>query len=521
MAKFNGERVRVLIINCYLDETRRLRGRPHFVPQSVGPAYLAGAFNRDLVDVRVYSELHGGPFGDRDLMGWPDMLVLSGMTSCYDRMLHLAAYVRTQKPGVIVVAGGPGVRQLPRFSGQYFDYCCSGDIEELQEVVRETFGARYIAETMLPRFDLIKKWMGYIGYVESSRNCNFKCAFCTLTGERVPYQVYDADYIRKQIEDVGYHTCLLFVDNNFYGNNRAYFLEKLALLKELWKKKKFGGWAALVTNDFFNRDENLQLAKESGCMGLFSGVESFSADQLKRFNKNQNLILPQFSTIRKCLEAGIVFHYGVIFDPTNRSLQEIREEISLITGSPQITLPAFMNLTIPILRTPYFYECLEQGQLLPHTKLRDMDGNTVVLKTQDPVEEVVQFLKEMPTLQGYKRRVMRHILGFYRRYRRNLNLPQMISAVGNGALLCLPSVAHNHTGVFNRTPRHPPRTYITTTEPLGPLYTPSFPVEAKYAHYFQPTMITDASGALADPVVEDLMETAPGNFAPATATAPA
>lgn len=520
MEKFNGERIRVLIINCYLDETRRLRGRPHFVPQSVGPAYLAGAFNRELADIRVFSELHGGPFRDKDMLGWPDMLVLSGMTSCYDRMLHLAAYVRTQNPRVVVVAGGPGVRSLPKLSRKFFDYCCSGDIEELQAVIRETFGARYIAENMLPRFDLIKKWMGVIGYVESSRNCNFKCSFCTLTGERVPYQIYDTDYVRKQIKDVGYHTCLLFVDNNFYGNNRAYFLEKLAMLKELWKKGAFGGWAALVTNDFFNREENLQLARESGCLALFSGVESFDAEQLKRFNKNQNLLLPQVSTITNCLEAGIVFQYGMIFDPTNRSLKEIHEEISLITDSPQITLPAFMNLTIPILRTPYFYECLKNDQMLPHTKLRDMDGNTLVLKTLDPAEEVVQFLKDMPTLRGYKRRVMRHVISFYRRYRRKLNLTQMVSAVGNGALLCLPAVAHNHAGIFTRLPKHPPRTYITTTEPLGPLYNPSFPVDSKYAHYFQPTMITDAGGELTEEVADDLMATAPKGFTREPAAAP-
>ena len=49
------ERKRVLIVNCFLDETRRLVGRPHFVPQAIGPAYLAGAFNRDLVDIRLYN----------------------------------------------------------------------------------------------------------------------------------------------------------------------------------------------------------------------------------------------------------------------------------------------------------------------------------------------------------------------------------------------------------------------------------------------------------------------------------
>src|SRR5947209_16952030 len=115
------------------------------------------------------------------------MLVLTGMNSAYDRMLHISAYARAKSPGCVIVAGGPGVRTLPKFSQPFFDYCCSGDIEELQEVVREVFGERYVSERMDPRFDLVN-WTGLLGYVESSRNCNFKCSFCSLTSEHNSYQ---------------------------------------------------------------------------------------------------------------------------------------------------------------------------------------------------------------------------------------------------------------------------------------------------------------------------------------------
>ena len=498
------ERIRVLIVNCYLDETRRLAGRPHFVPQGVGPAYLAGVFEPALAELRLYSEFHSGPLQDRALLGWPDLLVLTGMTSAYDRMRHVAAYARSLRPDVVVVAGGPGIRALPDYSRQFFDYCCVGDVEALGDVVTEVFGRRYVAGSVEPRFDLID-WAGFIGYVESSRNCNFKCSFCTLTGERNSYQVYDLDHVRRQIAAVGWRTCLLFIDNNFYGNNRAYFLAKLQMLRELWKQRAFGGWAALVTQDFFARDENLVLARESGCMALFSGVESFDGEVLRRFGKHQNLLLPQVQTIRKCLDAGIVFQYGVIFDVSTRSLADIRDEIGFITGTPEITLPAFMNLTIPILRTPYFYECLDEGRFLPNTKLRDMDGNTLVLRPRDPIPEVVRFLEDMPMLRGYRRRVARHLVGFYRRYRRRLSLPQMISAVGNGALLCLPAIAHHHGALFRRSHDGARRTYVTTNEPVGPLYTPFFPVDRRYERYFQPTMITDGDGGLAPEVAADLL----------------
>src|ERR1700716_2799525 len=125
--KAANERKRVLIVNCFLDETRRLKGRPNFVPQAVGPAYLAGAFNAELCDIRLYNELSAGPLLDEELFAWPEMLVLTGMNSAYARMRHISAYARAKSPGCVVVAGGPGVRALPKLSRQFFDYCCAGD----------------------------------------------------------------------------------------------------------------------------------------------------------------------------------------------------------------------------------------------------------------------------------------------------------------------------------------------------------------------------------------------------------
>lgn len=499
------ERKRVLIVNCFLDETRRLVGRPHFVPQAIGPAYLAGAFNRELVDIRLYNELSSGPFLNEALVEWAQMVVLTGMTSGYDRMRHISAYVRTKSPQTIIVAGGPGIRALPKHSKQFFDYSCVGDIEVLMDVVRESFGDKYVADQMTPQFDLVN-WTGHLGYVESSRNCNFKCSFCCLTGEKNSYQIYDIDYVRKQLDAVGRKLAILFVDNNFYGNNRAFFRAKLELLKEYWKKGAFFGWAALVTNDFFAQSENVRLAKESGCVSLFTGVESFDAKVLQGFNKIQNLHVPQVEMIRSCLEQGIIFNYGVIFDPSTRPLDEIRDEIRFIVNTPEITLPVFMNLTVPLLRTPYFYECVKNRLILPNAKLRDMDGGTLTLAPLDPVEDVVQFLRDMPTLRGYKRQVLVHIAGFTRRYYRKFNPLVLGVAVGNAAFICFPSVVHNHAGFLKRSKRlrTPPRTFVTTSEPVGPLYEPLVPVSDKYRHYLAPTMVTDENGNIAEEIAEDM-----------------
>src|SRR6267142_166347 len=318
MSRSSLGRKRVLVVNCYLDYSREPIRRPTKFPQAVGPIYLAGAFARELCEVRCYDEVSSGPLTDSSLLGWPDMLVLTGLTHCFDRMLHLTAYARTRNPKVIVVAGGPPVRALPLLSEKVFDYSCLGDIEELREVINDAWGAVYVAEQMLPRYDLAY-WIKLVSHVESTRYCNFHCSLCSLTGEGRSYQTYDLENIRQQILGAGKRRKLLFVDNNFYGNDREHFRRRIDLLKELRAAGQFRNWAALVTNDCFNKQEKLTLAKDSACEIIFSGLEFFVSVWLRNLNKLQNTPLPRVEMISRCLNSGIIFFYGLMLVLTTRT----------------------------------------------------------------------------------------------------------------------------------------------------------------------------------------------------------
>ena len=158
---------RVLLVVAHFDDTRNPNGRPNFIPQGLAHAFLAGAFHRRNVEVRLYSEFHSGPLKDERAFAWPDMLVLTGVTSAFDRMRQLAAYVRIKSPHCVVVTGGPAVRNLPISSAAAFDYACHGDIEELAAIAEEEFGPDAVAEQMLPRFDLLT-WKSRVNYVETT-----------------------------------------------------------------------------------------------------------------------------------------------------------------------------------------------------------------------------------------------------------------------------------------------------------------------------------------------------------------
>jgi hypothetical protein len=50
----------LLIVNGYFDDSRQPIHRTTKLPQAVGPTYLAGAFARELCEVRCYTELASG-----------------------------------------------------------------------------------------------------------------------------------------------------------------------------------------------------------------------------------------------------------------------------------------------------------------------------------------------------------------------------------------------------------------------------------------------------------------------------
>lgn len=501
----NRTKKRILIINCYFDDMRLPVGRKSKLPHAMGPAYLAGAFSDRMCDIRLYNEVYSGPLEDEKLLSWPDMLVLTGLNTSFDRMLHLTAYVRTKNRDVIVVAGGPAIRALPSLSKGYFDILCMGDMEEMVQVAEEALGKEYAVSEMHPRFDLAY-WMGPYGYVESSRYCNFKCSFCSLTGENRTYQKYDLEVIRKQIVSQGKRkNTFIFLDNNFYGNDRRYFLDRVELIKELRGQGYIKKWSAPVTNDLFHRSENLKLAREAGCIALFSGLESFDMEWLRSIKKLQNVQVPQIEMIRRCIDQGIVFLYGIIFDVTSRPVSYLREELEFILDTPDIPLPSYFSIIAPILGTPFFYDCLDKNLFLPKTKLRDLDSTTLSLKPMDPIDEVATFISDIQTLRGYKRQVLQHSYGFFRKYRAVLSPFQMAVALSNGAITALQLTPDRWFRLNPFHTRNRSRTHVSTTEPLDQAYRPIFRVDSQYEGYFKPTFLTDEAGYLTEDLEQDVL----------------
>ena len=504
---------RVLIVNCYFDPLRIAVQRKFKIPPSMAPAYLAGVFSSRYCQIRLYDEVYSGPLEDEKLAAFPDMLILTGLNVALDRMRHVTAYVKTKNPKAIVVAGGPAIRALYHYSRQFFDYCCRGDLEQLATIVEDEFGPEYVSEDFLehgwvmPRCELAY-WTKVISHVESSRNCFYRCNYCSLTAEKACYRTYDFEYIRRQIIALGPNQLLNFLDNNFSSNNRTFMLKRFDLLKEMRAQGFVRQWGAEVTCDFFLDENNLELAVESGCGGLFCGIESFDDQALASYKKQQNLCMPQVKLIQKSLRANIPFHYGIIFDFTYRTIDQLEAEWRFILATHEIPLPSFVTLAIPLLKTPLFYECVQNRLFLPNLRLRDLDGSTITLKPRNKLAHIVKFMDRVKNLQGYKQEILKHIHRFYRHYKNILSVKNMALSQYGAFLISSPrlSTLQVRTGKAMLNPfGQGQRTFVGSQARLDSVYQPAFAIDANYRHYFQPTPLTDSEGNICEALQADLL----------------
>jgi len=504
-----ARRRRVLIVNCYFPEVRQPVRLVHEIPNALAPALLAGVFARDRCDVRLHNEVSDGflEIFRADLLAWPDMIVFTGLTDTFDRMLHITAYARTANPRVIIVAGGFAVRSFANYSRRFFDYVCLGDVEQIAEVIADAFGRDHIAEEPLPRYDLAG-WIGRrIAYVESSRNCNFRCSFCTLTARGGGYVKRDLALLRRDIVALGRRDILLFLDNQFHGADRQFLLDRLELLGELRQRGYFRFWSGFATNAFFWNPDDIELLRRSGCFSLLVGVESFDEGWLRRMNKAQNSRYPQVEMIRRCMEAGILFQYGLVFDPAERQLSDMHRELQYICDTPEVPPPNFIFSAIPFPGTPFFRERSRAGLLLPNLKARDLEGSTLSMQPIDAPERVAHFLRTGKNLKGYRRQAIRHHAQFLRRYRHALMPEQVLASAISLASILSPTTVSNPRLALRRKQ---PRTHVCTTDRLDCVYQPRLRVDPAHAHYFQPTMITDAAGRLNEALMDDLLPNSQG-----------
>lgn len=488
---------RVLVINAYFDPWRMATPTRLFVPRAMAPYFLAGYFNPRTCEIRVWDEAFHGALLDRKLFSWPDVVVLTGLTAFFDRARQLAAYFRCGNPDVVTVIGGPIPRALPGLCDAIFDHVCLGDVEQIVEVAEDVLGTDAVVPAGAPRFDLAGPKLG-LGFAETTKNCNFACSFCSLTGEKRPYTAHSDAAIAAQLDAMGRVAGLMLLDNNFFGSNRRSFEHRVRLLGDRWRAGQFRGWAALVTGDFFARPERLEFVADNGCLGLFSGVESLDPEVLRSFNKKQSLASDPLSLAQACAAHGIQFDYGLIVDFAQQTMAEVDAQIDSLIRDHRMPLPGLLSVTIPIVGTPYFDTAAAEGRIMPKVLLSDMDGQKLVEWPREPVEEVRAFLGDLLRMRGRKLRLTRHVVRHAWHWRRALPAELTAASLVRPLHRFGPRIGFGSIAQMRQSWQEPPLTHAATTDARRLAYRPLFRMPEEFAPAFEPLVVTDDTGRLTD-----------------------
>jgi len=321
-----------------------------------------------------------------DLNTDADLIAISFFSGFAPAAFGLAKEFR--KRGKIVVAGGPHVTYNIEESLTYFDAIVTGEAESvwkqlLADFSNENLMPVYAGEPTdlkdipTPRFDLLPDNFFIKKVIQATRGCPFSCSFCTVPTLNPGFRLRPVEDV---IRDASYNNfkfwwqrkVVWFWDDNLTVN-RKYIKELLKKLKELniW-------WLTQASMDIAKDEELLQLMKESGCIGVFFGIESFGKESLTDAHKKQNRTDHYKEAVSALHNKGIAVMAGFIsgFDhDTKESIEEMADRLMEIG----VDVP-FLSIMTPFKGTPIYNILNSQGRILQERDWSFYNGYNVAFE---------------------------------------------------------------------------------------------------------------------------------------------
>ncbi len=284
--------------------------------------------------------------GDWDLVG------ITLMTAAAPRACEIAD--RFRAGGVPVVMGGMHPTSLPDEALAHADAVCVGDAEgvwprivedaragRLERIYRSAGRPGLGGMKPLPRHLLPRRRYGTLQAVQATRGCPNRCSFCAVSA------FHGGVHRRRPVAEVAAEVAALperffiFVDDSLTADPE-YARDLFAALRPLGKL-----WVSQATLGITDDPALVRAAADSGCVGLFVGLETFSERNLRGVEKGFNPVGHYRERIRFLqahgigVEAGIVFGFDgddpSVFRRTLRSLDDLgidMVQVSILTPLP-------------------------------------------------------------------------------------------------------------------------------------------------------------------------------------------
>lgn len=365
--------MKIKIVNCWTSRYRR--SDQHFVP-SLTLAHLA-ALTPDEHQVTLHHEQVRPVNVEQDAADGVELAALSFPTGFALHAYRLADDYR--RHGIPVVMGGPHVTFLPQEASYHADAVVVGEAELLWGRVLDDFRRGHVqriyrtdqvhslADLPMPRYGLIEPAFAVPHVVQATRGCPYHCKFCATATLNPGFRTRPLDQVIRDIAAPHFggwlqNKLVWFWDDNLTANRRY----AKALLREMIPLNKW--WLTQASLDLTDDDELLQLMHDSGCVGVFLGIETLDADALASVRKLHNLKGPPGratryrQAIRKLHDHGITVMAGLIvgFDTdTAASVDSLLDQVREL----EIDAP-FLSVLTPYYGTQLYDEMLQSGRIL-------------------------------------------------------------------------------------------------------------------------------------------------------------
>lgn len=180
--------------------------------------------------------------------------------------------------------------------------------------------------------DFYKNLNGRIAYIETSRGCPYRCAFC-LSGRCSKLRFFDLDQVKKDIINLansGTQT-LKFVDRTFNANSKR-ANEILTFIKDNYGTKIPQNicFHFEIAGDILT-EETLEILSQmpTGAVQLEIGMQSFNEDTLKKINRKTNTE-KLIKNIKRLLEFGNMhIHIDLIAGLTGEDLESFKNSFNI------------------------------------------------------------------------------------------------------------------------------------------------------------------------------------------------
>lgn len=196
-----------------------------------------------------------------------------------------------------------------------------------------------------------------IGLVETSRGCLYQCEFCSI------YGFFNKSCRNRPVEDIiedirqSGHKYFFFVDDNVALDRKR----TLELCREL-KKLKIN-WFGQVSIHISKDKEVLKALKDSGCIGVLIGFESFNEDNLKQMEKSVNLQYADYSLAIKRLRAVGMMVYGTFVFGYETDSKKDFDKVLHFSQQNKLFMNAFNHL-VPFPGTPLYQRLKDENKLI-------------------------------------------------------------------------------------------------------------------------------------------------------------